>query len=58
MDAVGVVRDLVVVRESKRKVNKDIFCESGVEVKDKTWESKWERSVDFPEPDSPLCVCY
>ena len=51
------MRDFVVVRESKRKVNKEIFCERGVEVKDKMWESKCDRRVVFPEPDSPLTNC-
>lgn len=49
-----MVRDLVVVRESKRKVKREIFWENGVEVNERRWDSKCDLRVVFPDPDSPL----
>lgn len=53
MEAVGVVRDLVVVSVSKTKAARDIFVDKGVEEKDRMEDSECERMVVFPEPDSP-----
>ena len=54
MDAVWVVVVLVVVRVSKTNAARDSREESGVEEKERTDVSKWERTVVLPEPDSPL----
>ena len=54
MEAVGVVTDFVVVSESKRNANSEIFCDKGVEENERIDDKRWDRSVDFPEPDSPL----
>lgn len=53
-DAVGVVKDLVVVSVSNTKAARESFVDSGVEEKDKNEESRCERIVVLPEPDSPL----
>lgn len=54
MEAVGVVTDFVVVKVSKRKAKRDIFCDKGVEEYDRIDEIRCDRSVVFPDPDSPL----
>lgn len=53
-DAVGVVRDFVVVSVSKTKAARESFVESGVDEKERIEESRCERMVVLPEPDSPL----
>ena len=53
-DAVGVVRDFVVVRVSNTKAARESLVDSGVDEKDKMEESRCERIVVLPEPDSPL----
>ena len=53
-DAVGVVRDFVVVNVSNTKAARESFVDSGVEEKDRIEESRCERMVVLPEPDSPL----
>ena len=53
-DAVGVVRDFVVVSVSNTKAARESFVESGVDEKDRIEESRCERMVVLPEPDSPL----
>lgn len=54
MDAVGVVRDLVVVNVSKTNAARDSFVDSGVEEKERMDDRRCERMVVLPEPDSPL----
>ena len=54
LDAVGVVRDFVVVSVSNTKAARDSLVDSGVDEKDRTEESRCERNVVLPEPDSPL----
>lgn len=54
LDAVGVVTDLVVVRVSNTKAARESFVESGVEEKDRNDDRRCERTVVFPDPDSPL----
>jgi hypothetical protein len=54
LEAVGVVKDLVVVRVSKTKAAYDNLEESGVEEYDRSDERRWERIVVFPAPLSPL----
>ena len=53
-DAVGVVKDFVVVNVSNTKAARESFVDSGVEEKDRIEESRCERMVVLPEPDSPL----
>ena len=53
-DAVGVVRDLVVVSVSNTKAARESFVDSGVDEKDRIEERRCERMVVLPEPDSPL----
>lgn len=53
-EAVGVVTVLVVVNESKTKAARESFVDSGVEENDRNDDSKCERIVVFPAPDSPL----
>ena len=53
-DAVGVVRDFVVVSVSNTKAARESFVESGVDEKDRIEDSRCERMVVLPEPDSPL----
>lgn len=53
-DAVGAVRDFVVVSVSNTKVARESFVDSGVDEKDSIDESRCERMVVLPEPDSPL----
>lgn len=53
-DAVGVVRDLVVVSVSKTKAARESFVDNGVDEKERIEESRCERMVVLPEPDSPL----
>ena len=48
--------DLVVVRVSKTKAASDSLEDRGVEEKDRKEERRCERTVVFPEPDSPL-IC-
>lgn len=52
-DAVGVVRDFVVVSVSNTKAARESFVDSGVDEKDRIEESRCERMVVLPEPDSP-----
>ena len=54
LDAVGVVAVLVVVKVSKTYAARDSFVDNGVEDLLSSAESKWERIVVLPEPDSPL----
>ncbi len=54
MEAVGVVRDFVVVSVSKTKAASDSFVDNGVDEKDRMDERRCERIVVLPEPDSPL----
>lgn len=49
-----MVTDLVVVSVSNRNAKSDIFCESGVDEYERIDDKRWDRSVVFPEPDSPL----
>ena len=44
----------VVVKVSKTKAARDSLEESGVEENDKNEVMRCERTVVFPEPDSPL----
>lgn len=44
----------MVVKVSNKKVNREILWERGVEVNDSNDDSRWDRSVVFPDPDSPL----
>ena len=53
-DAVGVVRDFVVVSVSNTKAARESFVDSGVDEKDRIEASRCERMVVLPEPDSPL----
>jgi len=53
-EAVGVVTDFVVVSVSKTKAAYEILLDNGVEENDKNDDSRCERIVVFPEPDSPL----
>ena len=53
-DAVGVVKDFVVVNVSNTKAARESFVDSGVDEKDRIEESRCERMVVLPEPDSPL----
>lgn len=57
LDAVGVVAVLVVVKVSKTYAASDNLVDNGVEDLLRSAESKWERIVVFPEPDSPLQTC-
>ena len=52
-EAVGVVRDLVVVMVSKTNAARESFVESGVDENDRIDERKCERIVVLPEPVSP-----
>jgi len=54
LDAVWVVVDLVVVSVSKTKAASDSFDDSGVEENERKDDSRCERTVVLPEPDSPL----
>lgn len=54
MEAVGVVRDLVVVSVSNTKAARDSLVDNGVEEKERIEERRCERMVVLPEPDSPL----
>jgi hypothetical protein len=54
LEAVGVVTVLVVVSVSKTKAARDSFVESGVEEWARSDDSRCDRRVVFPEPDSPL----
>lgn len=49
-----MVCDLVVVSVSKTKAARESFAESGVEEKERKEERRCDRTVVFPEPDSPL----
>ena len=53
-DAVGVVKDFVVVNVSNTKAARESFVDSGVDEKERIEESRCERMVVLPEPDSPL----
>jgi hypothetical protein len=53
-DAVGVVTDFVVVRVSKTKAARDSLVDNGVDENDRMDESRCDRIVVFPDPDSPL----
>ena len=44
----------MVVRVSKTKAARESFVDSGVDEKDRIEESRCERMVVLPEPDSPL----
>ena len=57
LDAVGVVAVLVVVNVSKTKAARDSLVDSGVDEKFSRAESKCDRMVVFPAPDSPLAKC-
>lgn len=52
-EAVGVVRDFVVVRVSKTKAARDNLVDKGVDEKDSIDDRRCERIVVLPEPDSP-----
>jgi hypothetical protein len=52
-ESVGVVAVLVVVKVSKTYADRDSLVDNGVEDLANRAESKWERIVVFPEPDSP-----
>jgi hypothetical protein len=54
LEAIGVVTDFVVVRVSKTKAARDSFVDKGVEENERKEDRTWERTVVFPEPDSPL----
>lgn len=54
LDAVGVVAVFVVVKVSKTYAASDNFVDNGVEDLLSSAESKWERIVVLPDPDSPL----
>lgn len=54
LEAVGVVTDLVVVSVSKTNAASESFVDNGVAEKERIEDSKWERRVVFPDPDSPL----
>ncbi len=54
LDAVGVVRDLVVVSVSNTKAARESFVDSGVEENERIEDNRCERMVVLPEPDSPL----
>ena len=56
MEAVGVVRDLVVVRVSNMKAARESFVDSGVDEKDSIEDNRWDLMVVLPEPDSPLHI--
>ena len=53
-EAVGVVRDFVVVKVSNRKAASEILFDNGVEVNCSNEDTRCDRRVVFPEPDSPL----
>lgn len=53
-EAVGVVTDFVVVRVSKTKAARESFVDKGVEENERMEESRWDRIVVLPDPDSPL----
>jgi hypothetical protein len=52
-EAVGVVAVLVVVRVSKIYAARDSFVDRGVEDFLRSADSRWERTVVLPDPDSP-----
>ena len=54
MEAVGVVRDLVVVSVSNTKAARESFVDSGVDEKDSIEDNRWDLMVVLPDPDSPL----
>jgi hypothetical protein len=56
-EAVCVVIDFVVVRVSKTNAASESLDDNGVEEKDKNEERRWDRTVVFPAPDSPLIDC-
>lgn len=49
-EAVGVVRDFVVVNVSKTKAARESFVESGVDEKERIDDRRCERIVVLPEP--------
>lgn len=53
MEAVGEVRDFVVVSVSNTNAARESLVDSGVEEKERIEESKCDRIVVLPEPDSP-----
>lgn len=55
-DAVGVVRDFVVVRVSKTNAAYDSFDDRGVDENERNAESACARIVVFPDPLSPLGI--
>ena len=50
----GVVEVLVVVSASNPKAPNDSYFDSGVDVNERRDVRRCERTVVFPEPDSPL----
>ncbi len=54
MEAVGVVAVLVVVSVSKTYAARETLAERGVEERLRSEVRRWDRTVVFPEPDSPL----
>ena len=46
--------DFVVVRVSNTKAARDSLVDSGVDEKERKEESRCDRIVVLPEPDSPL----
>jgi hypothetical protein len=54
LDAVGLVRDFVVVKVSKTKAANDSLVERGVDDNERKDDNRCERIVVFPEPGSPL----